>query len=205
MNEGITRYTSRFFSKPLGQRKQVVGRQDYKAKLWNTPVSEAGIARVDEQRTCPYADAVRRVIGHLENGVAFQSLAVASLQTLQRVLACEKQAAEAAISLAQGEKLTGMIETSEGAVEAIAEALDAQGTHMLNLSADTGDGSDVDNSWWFALTETIEAIEDGTTRILSLASGQPKGGPGRQLSSVVVRLLRRQHQQLLAEADAWIS
>lgn len=203
MNEGITRYTSRFFPKPLGQRKQIVGRQDYKARLWNTPVGDSD--RVDEGGPCPYADAVRRVVGDLENGVAFQSLAVASLQTLQKVLMCEKQAAEAAISLAQGEKLNDMIEDSEGTVGAIAEALDAQGTHMLNLSADDVDGHDGDNSWWFALAETIEAIEDGTTRILSLASGQPKGGPGRQLSSIVVRLLRRQHHQLLAEADAWIS
>ncbi len=205
MNEGIIRYTSRFFPIPVGQRKQVAGKQDYKAKLWSTPVGASGTANVDDAHASPYADAVRHVVGNVENGVAFQSLAVAALQTLEKVLACEKKAANAAISLAHGEKLTEMIETTAATAEAIAEALDAQGTRMLDLSNDAAGGSDEDRSWWFALTEAIESIEDGTTRILSLASGQPKDGPGRKLSSIVVRLLRRQHQQLLAEADAWIS
>lgn len=204
MNEGITRYTSRFFHTTPRNRKQVVGKQDYKARLWNTPVGHAKETDVDEVSSCHYADEVRHITGNLENGVAFQSLAVASLQTLQKVLACEKQAVEASISLAQGEKLNGMIEASANTAEAIAEGLDSQGACMLNLAATDG-GQEGDNSWWFALTETIQAIEDGTKRILSLASGQPKGGPGRQLSSVVVRLLREQHHLLLSEADAWIS
>ena len=204
MNRGIGRYTSKFFSKPLKDRKQTVGRQDYKAKLWSTPVDDSEAALADE-RTCPYADQIRHVIGDMENGVAFQSLAVASLQTLQTVLTCEKQAAEAAISLAQGEKLADMIGSSEATAEAIAEALDAQGAHMLNFTPPDAPDEDGERSWWFTLTESIQAIEDGTNRILSLAAGQPKGGPGRKLSAIVVRLLRRQHQQLLVEADAWIS
>lgn len=168
-------------------------------------MSDTRFAGAEEVLSCPFADRVRHVVGNLENGVAFQSLAVASLQTLDKVLACERLAAAAAISLAQGEKLRSMIETSVGTAEAIAEVLDAQGAHMLTLVPADRDVEEGDNSWWFALTETIQAIEDGTKRILSLASGQPKGGPGRRLSSVVVRLLRQQHHQLLAEADAWIS
>lgn len=205
MHEGIARYTSRLFPKTLGHRKQVFGKQDYKARLWSTSADDAHHTDLKEAVVCPYAEQVRRVIGGPNRGVAFQSLAVASLQTLHTVLACEKQAAAAAISLAQGEKLSDMIETSETTAAAIADALDDKGLHMLNLTPGDGTGQHGDTSWWFALTETIQAIEDGTNRILSLASGQPKGGPGRQLSSVVVRLLRNQHHRLLSEADAWIS
>lgn len=205
MTEGISRYTFRLFSKPLGQRRQAPSKQDYRAKLWNTPVCESQDENGPDARVCPYADQIRSAISDTPNGVAFQSLAVASLQTLRSVLHLERQAADAAISLAQGQKLEDMIHTSEATVNAIASALDSQGSRMLNLSLDADDESDGGNSWWFALTETIEAIEDGTKRVLSLASGQPKGGAARRLSAVVVRLLRSQHRQLLAEADAWIS
>ncbi len=97
------------------------------------------------------------------------------------------------------------MQTLESTADAVADVLDAQGSHMLILSADEEAATEEDSSWWFALTESIQAIEDGTHRILSLAAGQPKGGAGRRLSTVVVRLLRNQHQQLLSEADAWIS
>ncbi|MEX0747096.1 MAG: hypothetical protein WED81_03945 [Rhodothermales bacterium] len=139
------------------------------------------------------------------DGVAFQSVAVATLQTLRRVLDRQYHAARAAISLAQGEKLERMIWDSEATVDAIAGILNSQGLRMLNLAREEPDRVAAGNSWWFALAEVIESIDDGIKCIMSLASGQPKGGPARQLSSAVLRLLREQHRQLLAEADAWIS
>lgn len=154
---------------------------------------------------CPYADRVRNLVTSLHGSVACQSVAVAVLQTLDRVLRMERQAANAAISLAQGEKLERMIATSEETLVAIADALNAQGNHMMNLSVESGDENDGEKSWWFALTEAIESIENGTQRILSLATGQPKGGTVRQLSTIVVQLLRSKHRQLLNEAEAWIA
>ena len=203
MNEGIAKYTSRFFSKPVTKRKRALPRQDYKAKLWSTRLPGAsGNGRTDE---CPYAERVRSLVTSLHGSVACQSVAVAVLQTLDRVLRMERQAASAAINLAQGEKLEQMIATSEETLEAIAAALNAQGNHMMNLSAESSLDDDDENSWWFALTEAIESIENGTQRVLSLASGQPKGGAARQLSTIVVQLLRSKHHQLLSEAEAWIA
>ncbi len=203
MNEGIAKYTSRFFSKPVTKRKRALLRQDYKAKLWSTRLPGAsGNGRTDE---CPYAERVRSLVTSLHGSVACQSVAVAVLQTLDRVLRMERQAASAAINLAQGEKLEQMIATSEETLEAIAAALNAQGNHMMNLSAESSLDDDDENSWWFALTEAIESIENGTQRVLSLASGQPKGGAARQLSTIVVQLLRSKHHQLLSEAEAWIA
>ena len=154
---------------------------------------------------CPYADRVRSLVSSLHGSVACQSVAVAVLQTLDRVLRMERQAASAAISLAQGEKLEQMIETSEETLMAIADALNAQGSHMMSLSLDEDPQIDAETSWWFALTEAIESVENGTRRVLSLASSQPKGGAVRQLGTIVVQLLRNKHRQLLSEAEAWIA
>ena len=203
MNEGISRYTSRLFSK--AGRNGVSAKEDYKTKLWRTSEHKDSEIQIAELPDCPYADQIRHAAAHAKSGVAFQSLAVAALQTLRTVQSRERKAAEAAISLAQGEKLEDMIQILESTANALAEVLDAQGSHMLNLTPEEEAADEEENSWWFALTESIQSIEDGTNRILSLSAGQPKGGAGRRLSAVMVRLLRRQHQQLLAEADAWIS
>lgn len=201
MTEGISRYTSKLFSKANGKGT----REDYKAKLWRS--SENGKSEVElaELPRCPYADQIRHAAANAKSSVAFQSLTVAALQTVRTVLSRERKAAEAAISLAQGEKLEQMIQTLESTAGALSEVLDAQGSLMLNLTPHEEASPEDHNSWWFALTESIQSIEDGTNRILSLSAGQPKGGAGRRLSAVMVRLLRSQHQQLLAEADAWIS
>ncbi|MEX2400757.1 MAG: hypothetical protein WD423_08290 [Rhodothermales bacterium] len=173
--------------------------------MWSSSVTEERETDGDGAYVCPHAEEVRALIGNLENGVAFQSVAVAALQTLHSVWSAEKRAVVEAISLAQGEKLCSMIHSAEETAAAISDALDAQGEHILNMAPDASVREEGDNSWWFALTETIQSIEDGTDRLLSLASGQPKGSPARRLSSVVVRLLRKQHHELLVEADAWIS
>ncbi len=204
MNEGIARYTSRFFSKPVDKRRQPIGQQDYKSKLWSTKEygrQDVGTAAVP----CPYAERVRRIVSSLHGSVACQSVAVAALQSLERVLQLERTAAKAAISLAQGEKLDQMVQTTESTLDAISQALNAQGSRIMNLSSDDGSHPSEETSWWFALSETLESIENGTQRILSLASAQPKGGAARQLSTIVVQLLRNKHRQLLSEADAWIS
>lgn len=203
MNEGVDRYTPRFFTKTSGKGKQTLRKQDYRTKLWNTPVDGAGDVENDVE--CPYADRIRNIVASLQSSVACQSVAVAAFQTLDRVLHRERLAENAAISLAQGEKLNQMIQMSEAALEAISDALNAQGNHMVNLTVDADLNPPEENSWWFALTEVIESIENGTQRMLSLASGQPKGGAARKLSTIVVQLLRGKHQQLLTEADAWIS
>lgn len=203
MNEGITRYTSRLFSKSI--RKGGDLKDDYRVKLSRLPRNSNSDVDVAEQPDCPFAEQIRKEVIPAKSSVAFQSLAVTCLQTLWTVLEQERQAEAAAISLAQGEKLQHLIHTLESTAEAVADLLDAQGSRMLTFRSEEALTADEDNSWWFALAESIQAIEDGTTRILSLAAGQPKGGAGRRLSAITARLLRSHHHKLLVEADAWIS
>lgn len=203
MSDGITRYTSRLFSKSI--RKGGDLRDDYRVKLSRVSSIGSNAEEVVEVPECPFSEEIRREVIPGKNSVAFQSLAVTCLQTLANVLVHERQAERATISLAQGEKLQGMIQTVESTADAVTDLLDAQGSRMLNINAEEEPPAENDNSWWFALAETIEVIENGLHRILSLAAGQPKGGAGRRLSAIIVRLLRRHHHQLLIEADAWIS
>ena len=134
----------------------------------------------------------------------FQAVVVTSLQTLHRVLDRERQAAAAAISLAQGDKMRDMVRATEAMIAALTATLSKQGSKMLHLCSGTR-STRGEASWWFALTETIEALEEGKERMAAIVYGQPKGAPARTLSSLVVRLLHHQHNALLAEAEQWIS
>ncbi len=199
MKEGIDRYTFKLLSKST--RRGTLSDNKFKISRWQ----EGGDIGVAELPDCPYAEEVRGIESPTRANIAYQSLAVASLKTLRGVLSREREAERLAISLAQGEKLRHLISTLESTSEAIGQTLDIQGRHVLNLSPDYSVTRNAERSWWFALVECIEAIEDGIHCILSLAASQPKGGPGRTLTAIVVRLLRSHHRELLVEADSWIS
>ena len=137
--------------------------------------------------------------------VVFQSVAVAAFRTLDRVLHHERQAAAAALSLAQQEKLEAMAGSLEAVMRALRETLSAQGAKALDLHATALPDEPEEHFWWFALTETIQVLEKAIAWTASMVHGQPKGGPARTLSSVVARLLRTHHHTLLAEAEDWMS
>ena len=59
-------------------------------------------------------------------------------------------------------------------------------------------------TWWFSLTEAIEALEEGSNRMRALANGQPAEAPARVLSESTAKLLREHHERLVDEADRWM-
>ncbi len=124
---------------------------------------------------------------------------------LERVLDREKAAAVAALSLAQREKLLEMVHSLEQTLAALRMSLNTQGSKMLvACTRPRVKAAQEERSWWFALTETIEILEDGIDAVSGIVSCQPKGGPSRVLSGVLARLLHRHHNELLAEAEQWI-
>lgn len=142
------------------------------------------------------------------DGTAIQSVLVAVLQVLRRVHRCECQVAAASISKGQGEKLQRMIKCLEETDQALCDTLSEQGAKMLDLTVDKHDEEEDEsneNSWWFALTEALQTIEDDIEWITSLVSRQPKGSTGRTVSGVVVRLLHRHYNAMLLEAERWMS
>ena len=206
MNEVDTRYRFQFSDLNGKQRGR---RQNYRDKL-NRPSYASLDAGMDNDVALadPSSAYVARVRALADvagrDSTVFQSVVVAAVQTLQGVLDQQRHAVAASISLAQGDKMRGMVEITEAMTDALRATLSPQGVKMLQLCTDKP-ARRGDPSWWFALTETIEGIEQGIERMSALVYGQPKGAPARKLSSLVVRLLHNQHISLLAEAEQWIS
>lgn len=155
----------------------------------------------------PDVEALRILAeGADQKGTAFQSVAVAAVQILERALCYEREAAEAALSLGQQEKLEAMVGTIERAATVLRSTLNAQGAKVMHVCARDEDPTPADSQpWWFALTDALEVLEEGTGRMSSLTTAQPAGSPARELSQLIAKLLRGHHDALLLEADDWIS
>jgi len=136
---------------------------------------------------------------------AFQSVAVAAVQILERALCFERKAADAALSLGQREKLNSMIDTAQEAVTSLRSALSTGKSSVMHLCNETEDEGAGDKPWWFALNDALGVLEEGTHRMASLISAQPDGSSSRELSEHVTQLLQSHHDALLLEADQWIS
>lgn len=204
MDEVNTPNRFRFFDL---DREKRGGRQDYRAKLQRSALSVTK-APADVDVAGPVQHYIERVYELARatgrDTTVFQAVVVAALQTLTRIQERQQQAAAAAISLAQGEKMQDMVDATDEMIRALTGILSTQGSKMLRLCTEPK-AQKGDPSWWFALTETLHAIEDGMERMTALVYGQPKGAPSRTLSSLVIRMLHHQHNALLAEAEQWIS
>jgi len=141
----------------------------------------------------------------------YQSVAVAAVQILEKALRYERQAASAALSLGQQEKMGSMVETAEQAVSVLRDTLTMQGHKVMHLCSRTSspgpdlDSEDAGQPWWFALSNALEVLEQGTDQMTSLTRGQSPGSAARELSRLIAQLLRSHHDALLLEAEEWIS
>ena len=154
----------------------------------------------------PDLNCLRALGEKIENGgTAVQSVAVAAVQILERALCFEREAAEAALSLGQQEKLTSMVDTAQEAAGILRDTLSANGGKVVHLCAEGSAPVPTDDQpWWFALTDALEVLEEGTSRMESLTTAQPEGSPARELSRHIADLLRGHHDALLLEAEQWI-
>lgn len=160
----------------------------------------------------PDIEALRTLVQQVDRkGATYQSVAVAALQILERALCYEREAAKAALSLGQQEKLESMVATADQAVSVLRDTLSAQGHKVMHLCAEQSspepdqDRSSSSEPWWFVLADALEVLEEGTDRMSTLTTGQPPGSPARKLSQLIAQLLRSHHDALLLEADDWIS
>lgn len=142
-----------------------------------------------------------------QEGTAFQSVVIAAVQILERAICYEREAAEAALSLGQQEKLGAMVEAAEQATTLLRGTLSAQsGSKVIHLCGQANPPTPPDGQpWSSALTDALEVLEEGTSRMGSLTTAQPEGSSARELSQVVAQLLREHHDALLLEADGWVA
>jgi len=97
--------------------------------------------------TQPDVEALQALIERVgQEGSAFQSVAVAAVQILERALSYEREAADAALSLGQQEKLQSMVNTAEQAVALLRSTLTSQGSgKVIHLCAQGEPPSPADN------------------------------------------------------------
>jgi len=182
-----------------------------KGRLDDHPFLSEADGKPEPGTVQPDVEALRGLLDKVNGGgTAFQSVAIAAVQILERALCYERDAAQAALSLGQQEKLDAMVETVREAVQVLRDALSAQGDEVIHLCGDEHASSMLDSGsegqpWWFALTDALEVLEEGTGRMSSLTTAQPDGSPARRLSQLTTQLLRRHHDALLIEADEWIT
>lgn len=161
----------------------------------------------------PDVEALRALVEDVDCQCApYQSVAVAAVQILERALRYEREAAEAALSLGQREKLRSMVEVADQSASTLRDTLNAQGHKVMHLCAkeplsDPGRNPQQSSGqpWWFVLTNALEVLEKGTDQMASLTTGQPPDSPARELSQLIAQLLRSHHDALLLEAEEWIS
>jgi hypothetical protein len=154
--------------------------------------------------TRPHVVRITDLLTHPQaSGVAFQSVLVSAIQVLEDVLSYQRHIARSAISLAQRDKITEMIHSLEDTNRSLSAGLNEQGRRMLSMRPPVAPVIRGEDAWWYLLAETAEAAENGAALLAQIVSGQPRGGPARTLSSVVARILHRQHQDLIQEADTW--
>lgn len=180
---------------------------DYRKKLKE---SDPGRLRSDQLETLAEelpqtTDKLRDLAGHdATEGAAFQSVIVAILQVLDRVRDSEYKATACAMSLAQRERLGTMTESLQETASALRSMLSVPGRKMFACHAGESAPAEEEKSWWFAISEAMETVEQGIETIVSIVARQAKGGVERDLASIVVRLLRRHQHVLHVEVDQWI-
>lgn len=160
----------------------------------------------------PDIESLRALVADVDRqGATYQSVAVAAVQILERARCYEREAAQAALSLGQQEKLESMVSTADQAVSVLRDTLSAQGHKVMHLCSEKSppepdrDPDSTGQPWWFVLADALDVLEEGTDRMSTLTTGQPSGSPARKLSQIIAQLLRRHHDALLLEADEWIS
>ena len=160
----------------------------------------------------PDVEALRTLVEEADCQCApYQSVAVAAVQILEKALRYERQAASAALSLGQQEKMRSMVETAERAVSVLRDTLTAQGHKVMHLCTEKSPAGpatasdDAGQPWWFTLSSALEVLEQGTDQMTSLTTGQSPGSAARELSQLIAQLLRSHHDALLLEAEGWIS
>ena len=149
------------------------------------------------------ADVVRRMQDHeAAPSLGFQSVAVAAVQTLRTVRAAEAHAANAAISLAQQERLREMVAMLDETTKALNDILTSQGARMLAMGAEQTGEVKAGNSWKEAVHNAQQISLRSANWLRAVVGGQPDGCAIRRLSETVTTLLHAHAETFAAEADS---
>jgi len=116
---------------------------------------------------------------------------------LRRVLSAEKTAFQAAISLAQQTRLEEMRSELSAMIEALGTLL------PQHVSLDKVPARE-EPSWWFALSEAMQILEESIDQLSILVKQQEKGSAIRDVTAQAQRLLREHYNVLLEQARSYL-
>ncbi len=152
-----------------------------------------------------FADEIRALCTGDFNGTADRMTANAAVGSVEKVIGAESYLKDAAISLAQGEKLSVLLAELHDVADALGLCQE-QGRAVRGGSRGTGlEGMrPALPTWWFALSEMLQVCEREIEFMTSIGRGQRKNEPARHLCNLVVRVLRKHYQDALGEAEDWI-
>jgi hypothetical protein len=152
-----------------------------------------------------FADEIKALCGQDFSGTADRIAASAAVGSVEKVISAESYLKDAAISLAQGEKLSALLAELRDVADAL--GMCQEGGRVVrseNRSAGLEEMRPALPGWWFALSEMLQVCEREIEFVTSIGRGQRKNEPARQLCNLVVRVLRKHYQEALGEAEDWI-
>jgi hypothetical protein len=162
-------------------------------------------ARTSPSDTTTALSALRRILAGPNSGAAFQSVVIATVRIVERAMCQEHCVAQAALSLGQQEKLSGMVDTIEEAALLLRDQLSTQGSSLTNLCGEQPARSGEAAPWPDALFSAVQVLDESVSQLVSLSNAQPKGSSSRALSDCTAQLLRSHHNTLLLEAEEWMA
>lgn len=130
---------------------------------------------------------------------AFQSVLGAVLRILDDVYRGERAAAASAISLGHSETMNQLVDE----IRLTSGKLSTLLVRPTPGHGSTPPESGID-SWWYALAEATQQVEEAVTKLSSLVASQPRGSAVRGLVGEVIRVLRSHQRLLTGEATRWI-
>lgn len=152
-----------------------------------------------------FADQIRALCSEDFSATADRMAAGAALGSIEKVIGAEVYLKDAALSLAHEQRLSGLLAELYDVADALAPCEDTDVRPVERArSAGLEEMRPALPNWWFALTEMLQTCEREIEFVASIGRGQRRNEPGRNLCNLVVRVLRRHYQEMLAEARDWI-
>lgn len=140
------------------------------------------------------------------SGCAFQSTLAAAVQSLQRASAEERGAQDAAISLAQRDRLAALAAELDDARVTLADALDAQGRALIPVPTPrerllrlVKRPDRTPSAWRTRLHGAAHVVAESAASMERIVTGQSPHTPARQLGEAVASLLAEHRDRLQAE------
>ncbi len=162
----------------------------------DTPANQPDVAT--EIRTLCSESALKKT--------AYRIAVESAIGSLEKVIAAEAYLKDAAISLAQEQKLSQLLNEMHEVARALTTCpgLKVSGGRAPS-TAEVEVLKPALPQWWFALSEMLLTTEREIEFLVSIGRGQPREAAARQLCNLIIRVLRKHYQVMFDEAETWMS